>query len=60
MRDFILELGKDYVFIGSEYPVKVGGRTKRIDLFFYNRALHCLVGKANADFVEYIQRERDE
>ena len=42
MRDFILELGKDYVFIGSEYPVKVGGSTKRIDLLFYNRALHCL------------------
>ena len=42
MRDFILELGKDYVFIGSEYPVKIGGSTKRIDLLFYNRALHCL------------------
>lgn len=42
MKDFILELGKDYVFIGSEYPVKVGGSTKRIDLLFYNRALHCL------------------
>ena len=42
MKDFILELGKDYVFIGSEYPVKVGGGTKRIDLLFYNRALHCL------------------
>ena len=40
--DFILELGKDYVFIGSEYPVKIGGSTKRIDLLFYNRALHCL------------------
>ena len=42
MKEFILELGKDYVFIGSEYPVKVGGSTKRIDLLFYNRALHCL------------------
>ena len=28
--------------IGSEYPVKIGGSTKRIDLLFYNRALHCL------------------
>ena len=42
MCDFILELGKDYVFIGSEYPVTIGGSTKRIDLLFYNRALHCL------------------
>ena len=37
----ILENMKDFI-IGSEYPVKVGGSTKRIDLLFYNRALHCL------------------
>ena len=59
MRDFILELGKDYVFIGSEYPVKIGGSTKRIDLLFYNRALHCLaaIELKSVDFqAEYISK----
>ena len=43
MKEFILELGKDFLFIDSEYGVEVGGSTKRIDLLFYHRALQCLV-----------------
>lgn len=43
MRDFILELGKDFSFIGEEYPIQVGGEDYRIDLLFFNRSLHCLV-----------------
>lgn len=43
MRDFILELGKDFTFIGEEYPIQVGGENYRIDLLFFNRSLHCLV-----------------
>ena len=43
MKDFILELGKDFLFVESEYGVQVGGSTKRIDLLFYHRALQCLV-----------------
>lgn len=43
MKDFILELGKDFLFVDSEYGVEVGGSTKRIDLLFYHRALQCLV-----------------
>ena len=43
MKDFILELGKDFLFVDSEYGVQVGGSTKRIDLLFYHRALQCLV-----------------
>ena len=43
MKEFILELGKDFLFIDSEYGVQVGGSTKRIDLLFYHRALQCLV-----------------
>ena len=43
MRDFILELGKDFSFIGQEYPIQVGGEDYRIDLLFFNRSLHCLV-----------------
>jgi predicted nuclease of restriction endonuclease-like (RecB) superfamily len=43
MKEFILEIGKDFLFIDSEYPVQVGGSTKRIDLLFYHRLLQCLV-----------------
>ena len=41
MRDFILELGKDFTFVGKEYPVKVGKSDFNIDLVFFNRALRC-------------------
>ena len=43
MKEFILELGKDFLFVDSEYGVEVGGSTKQIDLLFYHRALQCLV-----------------
>lgn len=43
MRDFILELGKDFTFVGEEYPIQVGGEDYRIDLLFFHRSLHCLV-----------------
>ena len=43
MKQFILELGKDFIFIDDEYTVKVGGKDKRIDLLFFHRALQCLV-----------------
>lgn len=41
LRDFILELGKDFTFVGKEYPVKVGNSDFSIDLLFFNRALRC-------------------
>lgn len=43
MRNFILELGKDFSFIGEEYTIQVGGEDYRIDLLFFHRSLHCLV-----------------
>ncbi len=43
MKAFVLELGKDFLFIESEFGVQVGGSTKRIDLLFFHRALQCLV-----------------
>lgn len=43
MRDFILELGRDFTFIGEEYPIQVGGEDYRIDLLFFHRSLRCLV-----------------
>ena len=43
LKQFILEFGKDFTFIGEEYRVQVGGQDFYIDLLFYNRALFCLV-----------------
>lgn len=43
MRDFILELGKDFTYIDEEYKVQVGGDDFKIDLLFYHRGLQCLV-----------------
>lgn len=43
LRDFILEFGKDFSFVGEEYRVQVGNTDFYIDLLFYNRGLSCLV-----------------
>lgn len=43
MKDFILEVGKDFTFIDEEFKVQVGGDDYRIDLLFYHRGLQCLV-----------------
>lgn len=43
MRDFILEVGKDFTFIDDEFKVQVGGEDYRIDLLFFHRGLQCLV-----------------
>ena len=43
MKDFILEIGKDFSFIGEEYRIQVGNEDFYIDLLFYNRTLSCLV-----------------
>jgi len=43
MKQFILELGKDYLFVGEEFKVEAGNRDFFIDLVFYHRGLQCLV-----------------
>ena len=43
LREFLIELGHDYCFVGSEYPVQVGGRDFALDLLFFHRGLNCLV-----------------
>ena len=43
MKNFILELGKDFLFIGEEYKLQVGNNDFFIDLLFYHRGLQCLV-----------------
>lgn len=43
MKDFILELGKDFLFIDEEHRLAVGGKTFKVDLLFYHRLLQCMV-----------------
>ncbi len=43
LKDFILEIGKDFTFIGEEYRVQIGNHDYYIDLLFYHRGLSCLV-----------------
>jgi predicted nuclease of restriction endonuclease-like (RecB) superfamily len=43
MKNFILELGKDFLFIGEEYKLQVGNSDFYIDLLFYHRGLQCIV-----------------
>lgn len=43
MKDFILEVGKDFIYMGQEYRLQVGTEDFRIDLLFFHRELRCLV-----------------
>ena len=43
MKDFILEMGKDFLFIDEEHRLTVGGKTFKVDLLFYHRLLQCMV-----------------
>ena len=43
MKKFILELGKDFLFIDEEHKIQVGNSDFYIDLLFYHRGLQCLV-----------------
>lgn len=43
LKNFILEIGKDFSFVGEEYRLQVGGHDYYIDLLFYHRGLSCLV-----------------
>ena len=70
LKEFILEIGKDFTFIGEEYRLQVGTHDYYIDLLFYHRGLSCLaafelklgefkpeyVGKMNL-YLEALDRE---
>ncbi|WP_251318916.1 PDDEXK nuclease domain-containing protein [Flintibacter muris] len=43
LKQFILEFGRDFSFVGEEYRVQVGNTDFYVDLLFYNRTLSCLV-----------------
>jgi predicted nuclease of restriction endonuclease-like (RecB) superfamily len=43
LKTFLGELGRDFCFVGSEFPIQVGGRDFALDLLFFHRSLNCLV-----------------
>ena len=43
LKAFLIELGRDFCYVGSEYPVQVGRRDFALDLLFFHRGLNCLV-----------------
>lgn len=43
LKNFLIELGRDFCFVGSEYPLQVGERDFALDLLFFHRGLNCLV-----------------
>ena len=42
-KEFILELGRDFSFLGQEYRLQVGATDFFVDLLFFHRELQCLV-----------------
>ncbi len=43
MKNFILELGKDFLYVGEEFKIQVGSSDFYVDLLFFHRGLQCLV-----------------
>jgi predicted nuclease of restriction endonuclease-like (RecB) superfamily len=43
LRSLILELGKGFAFVGSQYRLDVGGQDFYLDLLFYHLRLRCFV-----------------
>ncbi|OQX11907.1 MAG: hypothetical protein BWK73_16440 [Thiothrix lacustris] len=43
MKQFILEVGRDFIFVGEEYRLQVGNSDFFIDLLFFHRGLAALV-----------------
>nr|WP_200932123.1 PDDEXK nuclease domain-containing protein [Pseudorhodoferax sp. Leaf265] len=39
LRSFLTELGRDFCFVSSEFPLQVGGRDFALDLLFFHRGL---------------------
>jgi predicted nuclease of restriction endonuclease-like (RecB) superfamily len=43
IKDFLLEMGYGFAFLGNQYKIKLGENEYFIDLLFYHRGLQCLV-----------------
>jgi predicted nuclease of restriction endonuclease-like (RecB) superfamily len=43
LKELLIELGRDFCFVSSEFPLQVGNRDFALDLLFSHRGLNCLV-----------------
>ncbi len=43
LKNFLLELGAGFAFIGSQHHLEVNGKDYFLDLLFYHYRLHCFV-----------------
>ncbi|PJA07019.1 MAG: DUF1016 domain-containing protein [Flavobacteriales bacterium CG_4_10_14_0_2_um_filter_35_18] len=43
IRNFLIEVGGDFSFIGNQYPLKINDKNYEIDLLLFHRELQCLV-----------------
>lgn len=43
LKNFILEIGKGFTYMGNQYRLQVGNKDYYTDLLFYHRDLQCLV-----------------
>jgi len=43
LRQFLLELGAGFAFVGSQFPLEVDGEDFTIDLLFYHLKLRCFI-----------------
>lgn len=43
MKQFLLEVGRDFIFMGEEYHLQVGKNDYFVDLLFFHRELQCLI-----------------
>jgi len=61
LKQFFLEFGRYFTFLGDEYKVTVGNEDYRMDLLFYHRLLRCLVavelkiGKFKPEYIGKMQ-----
>lgn len=43
IREFLLELGSDFTFVGNQYNLQAGSKEYKIDLLLFHRKLQCLI-----------------
>ncbi len=43
LKEFLIELGVGFAFVGQQYHLEVGGQDYYIDLLFYHTRLHCYI-----------------
>jgi len=43
IRNFLIEVGGDFSFIGNQYPLNINDKNYQIDLLLFHRELKCLV-----------------